>query len=93
MLRTVFCLLTLCGMAAAQQSTARLLGTVTDPTGAVVVGAAVTAHNVATGMERKAVTMENGEYSIPLLPIGEYTVRSEERRVGKECRSRWSPYH
>ena len=23
----------------------------------------------------------------------EYTPRSEERRVGKECRSRWSPYH
>ena len=23
----------------------------------------------------------------------EYTRRSEERRVGKECRSRWSPYH
>src|SRR2546422_1057601 len=22
-----------------------------------------------------------------------YTARSEERRVGKECRSRWSPYH
>ena len=22
-----------------------------------------------------------------------YTSRSEERRVGKECRSRWSPYH
>jgi len=22
-----------------------------------------------------------------------YTRRSEERRVGKECRSRWSPYH
>ena len=32
-------------------------------------------------------------------PLGEITysaisiVRSEERRVGKECRSRWSPYH
>src|SRR3712207_9232339 len=25
--------------------------------------------------------------------IGEKTQRSEERRVGKECRSRWSPYH
>src|SRR3712207_4291705 len=27
--------------------------------------------------------------------VGEHvvTVRSEERRVGKECRSRWSPYH
>ena len=24
---------------------------------------------------------------------GEYMMRSEERRVGKECRSRWSPYH
>ena len=23
----------------------------------------------------------------------EVTARSEERRVGKECRSRWSPYH
>ena len=22
-----------------------------------------------------------------------YKIRSEERRVGKECRSRWSPYH
>ena len=25
--------------------------------------------------------------------IGNHTDRSEERRVGKECRSRWSPYH
>ena len=25
--------------------------------------------------------------------IGDSTNRSEERRVGKECRSRWSPYH
>ena len=29
---------------------------------------------------------------LPPLSIGNYT-RSEERRVGKECRSRWSPYH
>ena len=28
----------------------------------------------------------DGKYSIPVM-------RSEERRVGKECRSRWSPYH
>src|SRR3989338_2331281 len=26
-------------------------------------------------------------------PLNQVTVRSEERRVGKECRSRWSPYH
>src|SRR3712207_8936347 len=27
------------------------------------------------------------------LPLGQLWPRSEERRVGKECRSRWSPYH
>src|SRR2546427_11367819 len=27
------------------------------------------------------------------MPVEEYAARSEERRVGKECRSRWSPYH
>ena len=27
------------------------------------------------------------------LENAEKTLRSEERRVGKECRSRWSPYH
>ena len=32
------------------------------------------------------------EYTINLVP-GYIPVRSEERRVGKECRSRWSPYH
>ena len=26
-------------------------------------------------------------------PISTNEIRSEERRVGKECRSRWSPYH
>ena len=28
-----------------------------------------------------------------LNPSGSILLRSEERRVGKECRSRWSPYH
>ena len=30
-------------------------------------------------------------YNLDSLTVG--TTRSEERRVGKECRSRWSPYH
>src|SRR2546425_12662774 len=29
----------------------------------------------------------------PVLAAVRFEVRSEERRVGKECRSRWSPYH
>src|SRR3712207_9088247 len=33
-------------------------------------------------------------YYYDMLPKGTHTLeRSEERRVGKECRSRWSPYH
>ena len=28
-----------------------------------------------------------------ITPHGTFAERSEERRVGKECRSRWSPYH
>ena len=31
--------------------------------------------------------------SIVSFPARGYKTRSEERRVGKECRSRWSPYH
>src|SRR2546430_17137289 len=33
------------------------------------------------------------EFSNEVSKILEYASRSEERRVGKECRSRWSPYH
>src|SRR5215207_5802351 len=29
----------------------------------------------------------------PVGPVVDTSIRSEERRVGKECRSRWSPYH
>jgi len=31
--------------------------------------------------------------AVALTVLGEDSWRSEERRVGKECRSRWSPYH
>src|SRR3989454_8352832 len=39
-----------------------------------------------------AVGVTNSAVTIPLLNFGT-DARSEERRVGKECRSRWSPYH
>ena len=61
----------------AQESTARLLGTVTDPSGAVIPAASVVARNVATGVERKSAANETGDYTIPFLPIGEYTVTAE----------------
>ena len=42
----------------------------------------------------KVVTRWNeGDLTWTLDAEGTLTIRSEERRVGKECRSRWSPYH
>ena len=35
----------------------------------------------------------NEEMGISKSDLGLFLTRSEERRVGKECRSRWSPYH
>src|ERR671925_1935952 len=59
---------------AAQTFRGTILGTVTDPSGAVVSGAKVTAKNVATGLERTTQTSADGSYSIPELPIGTYTL-------------------
>ena len=33
------------------------------------------------------------QVSVTVQKVPSYQLRSEERRVGKECRSRWSPYH
>src|SRR2546427_4543760 len=46
-----------------------------------------------------AVERGHGQHGVPEVHIGQgaaaegQRIRSEERRVGKECRSRWSPYH
>ena len=39
------------------------------------------------------IVAESVVYEIEGQPYEGYFARSEERRVGKECRSRWSPYH
>lgn len=64
----------LAGPIAAQTFRGSILGTVTDPNGAVVPEATVTAKNVATGIERSTVTDEFGNYSINELQIGTYQV-------------------
>src|SRR2546429_9928198 len=43
----------------------------------------------ATGCQWRALPKDFSPYST----VQHYFYRSEERRVGKECRSRWSPYH
>ena len=58
----------------------------------------IKALNETGGEAGKGTPMGVGSYDIALLAAGGVieladALRSEERRVGKECRSRWSPYH
>src|SRR4051794_24003587 len=57
------------------QDTGVLTGTVTDSSGAVVVGASVTAINAATNFETTSETNAEGLYRIPFLRPGTYRVR------------------
>ena len=60
--------------ASAQQYLGTLSGDVSDSTGARVAGAQVTATNTATKFQTKAVTNGTGEYALPSLNPGTYTV-------------------
>src|SRR5687767_6986468 len=57
-----------------QTGSGTIQGTVTDPTGAVVPGAAVTATHIATGVKTERVTTGAGLYVLSPLPPGEYSV-------------------
>jgi len=62
------------GTSRAQTVTGSITGQVTDPSGALVSGATVTAENVATSVKTTATTNSAGLYTIPFLPIGSYTL-------------------
>src|SRR5215475_8931996 len=62
----------------AQQYSGTITGTVTDPSGAAVAGAAVTAVNTATGSSYKATTSPQGVYNFAQLPVGTYSIKVTE---------------
>ena len=70
----VVCVFLLSAIAVGQTFRGTILGTVTDPSGAVVAGATVKARNQATGLERTTSTSADGSYALPELPIGTYTL-------------------
>jgi outer membrane receptor protein involved in Fe transport len=61
----------------AVETTASIIGKVTDDSGAVLPGALVTATATATNVSRSATTDEAGNYRIPLLQPGTYTLQVE----------------
>ncbi|MBB6143928.1 hypothetical protein HNQ77_001877 [Silvibacterium bohemicum] len=60
------------GVAYSQTVTGSINGEVTDNTGAVISGAQVVAHNIATSVDTPATSNSSGDYSIRFLPIGRY---------------------
>jgi len=58
----------------AQLTTADIVGTVTDATGAVVPNASVVINNLGTNETRTGQSNGSGEYTFTLLPVGHYTI-------------------
>jgi len=62
-----------------QQVTAAITGKVTDPSGAAVAGAKVTATDADRGTPWTSVTNSDGAFNIPRVPIGTYNVKVEQQ--------------
>jgi outer membrane receptor protein involved in Fe transport len=71
---SVLLLVVCCAVSRAQTITGSINGTVTDPSGAVVPNAQVTATNIETNVATQATTNNDGIYNIRFLQIGQYKV-------------------
>src|SRR6266849_2913997 len=67
----------------AQQITGSIRGTVSDPSGAFVEAAAVTANQTETGLTRSAMTDRTGVYILLELPVGHYQLQVEAKGFRK----------
>src|SRR5271154_6640838 len=67
-----------CHSVHAQTFRGTILGSVSDSSGASVPGATVTIKNLDTGLTRTVSTSDDGSYSAPELPIGNYSVTVEK---------------
>nr|MBA3441361.1 carboxypeptidase regulatory-like domain-containing protein [Pyrinomonadaceae bacterium] len=76
-LRAVALLLLVQALCTGQSTTQSIQGLVTDSTGAVAAGARVTATEVNTGVVRNVTTNESGNFTVPLIPVGNYDLRVE----------------
>ncbi len=66
-----------------QTNSGNIRGTITDPSGAALAGAAVTARNMDTGLSITTASTDAGLYSVPNLPPGRYSVSVEAPSLKK----------
>ncbi len=71
----------------AQTATGQITGTARDASGAVMSGVKVAVTNQQTGLTRETKTGANGDYVIPLLPVGVYIVTAEQTGFKTAIRS------
>lgn len=73
--------------AAGQAVNATLSGRVLDASGGSIGKATVSATNTATGFSRSVQASDTGDYTIPALPAGEYTVAAVFTGFGKQTKT------
>src|ERR1700722_11040342 len=62
--------------AEAQTTNAQMSGKVVDPSGAVITNATIDVKNTETGLDRAVSSSATGEYVIPSLPVGTYSLKA-----------------
>ena len=83
----VMCLFSAVVPLSAQTTAGSIVGTVTDPSGAVIAGANITITNVGTNIAVKATTDTAGEYVVTPLEVGRYSVSAEATGFKRSVRS------
>ena len=61
----------------AQSDRGTITGSITDPSGALIPGAKITLTNVETDTRSETVSTNTGNYTLPALPVGNYTLKVE----------------
>src|SRR5579884_1572772 len=69
-----------------QTTNGSINGTITDPSGSAVGGVQVQVTNKQTGLQRSAMSGDNGAYTIPQLPPGTYDMTVQKAGFATESR-------
>jgi hypothetical protein len=87
LLGLVLCLIVAVVPLGAQTTAGSIVGTVTDPSGAIIAGAAITITNMGTNIAVKTTTDASGEYVLTPLEVGKYSVAVEATGFKRSVRS------
>lgn len=77
----------LCSRSFAQTDTGRIVGTVTDPTGAAISGATVTVTNQANGLKFSAIANAAGQFNIFAVPRGTYLAKIDAQGFASQAQT------